>query len=206
MDTRDADEQPARSPFQKRTDDNAHTVYSKPRASCGPGGNSGFRDRNSATGRREWDRLSGVVVFGQPTQGLAVVVIFPPMPGILGALVAFMREHQRCGELEGGRDEGYVWLASHVGPTSRTGRRANQQGTAGNVHRAVSWPVDTSPGRGSRSRALSSRRPPGFSSCRLVCPIAVKRTASRRRDRLAMIAPSTPSRREPRAPPPVSPS
>ena len=47
MDTRDADEQPARSPFQKGTNNNAHTVDSKPRASCGPGRNSG----DFATGR-----------------------------------------------------------------------------------------------------------------------------------------------------------
>ncbi|HTF41107.1 MAG TPA: hypothetical protein VK754_10985 [Propionibacteriaceae bacterium] len=43
------------------------------------------------------------------------MVIFQPMPGILGALVTFMREHQRCGELEGGRDDEYVWLACSCG-------------------------------------------------------------------------------------------
>jgi hypothetical protein len=33
------------------------------------------------------------------------------MPGlIIEALVAFVAEHQRCGELNGGMDNGYVWL------------------------------------------------------------------------------------------------
>jgi len=38
-----------------------------------------------------------------------------PMPGILDALVAFVREHQRCGELDGDRDGGYVWLVCSCG-------------------------------------------------------------------------------------------
>jgi hypothetical protein len=37
------------------------------------------------------------------------------MPEILASLVAFVREHQRCGELDGGRDNGYVWLACSCG-------------------------------------------------------------------------------------------
>jgi hypothetical protein len=32
------------------------------------------------------------------------------MPEVLTALVAFVAEHQRCGDLDGGRDSGYVWL------------------------------------------------------------------------------------------------
>lgn len=38
-----------------------------------------------------------------------------PRPEPLGALVAFVAEHQRCGELDGGRDHGYVWLACSCG-------------------------------------------------------------------------------------------
>ena len=37
------------------------------------------------------------------------------MPELLAALDAFMQEHRRCGELDGGRDEGYVWLACSCG-------------------------------------------------------------------------------------------
>jgi len=37
------------------------------------------------------------------------------MHGLLSALVAFVREHQRCGDLDGGLDEGYVWLACSCG-------------------------------------------------------------------------------------------
>jgi hypothetical protein len=37
------------------------------------------------------------------------------MPGVLAALVAFTREHQRYGDLDGGLDEGHVWLACSCG-------------------------------------------------------------------------------------------
>jgi hypothetical protein len=37
------------------------------------------------------------------------------MPESLAALVAFVREHQHRGELDGGRDAGYVWLARSCG-------------------------------------------------------------------------------------------
>jgi hypothetical protein len=43
------------------------------------------------------------------------VIVSRPMPGILDALVAFVREHERCGELDGGRDNGYIWLACSCG-------------------------------------------------------------------------------------------
>jgi hypothetical protein len=36
------------------------------------------------------------------------------MPGLLSALVAFVREHQRCGDLDG-CDNGYVWLQCSCG-------------------------------------------------------------------------------------------
>ena len=37
------------------------------------------------------------------------------MPESLAALVAFVSEDQRCGELDGGREGGYVWLACSCG-------------------------------------------------------------------------------------------
>jgi hypothetical protein len=37
------------------------------------------------------------------------------MPDVLYALVAFVAEHQRCGDLEGGKDSGYVWIACTCG-------------------------------------------------------------------------------------------
>ena len=35
--------------------------------------------------------------------------------GVLGALVAFVDDHKRCGDLEGGLDKGRVWLACSCG-------------------------------------------------------------------------------------------
>jgi len=37
------------------------------------------------------------------------------MRELLGALTAFLDEHQRCGELDGGRDNGHIWLACSCG-------------------------------------------------------------------------------------------
>jgi hypothetical protein len=37
------------------------------------------------------------------------------MPEVLSALDAFMQEHRRCGELDGGRDDGYVWIQCSCG-------------------------------------------------------------------------------------------
>ena len=37
------------------------------------------------------------------------------MPDVLNALVAFVGEHQRCGDLHGGRDIGYVWFQCSCG-------------------------------------------------------------------------------------------
>jgi hypothetical protein len=37
------------------------------------------------------------------------------MPNVLNALVAFVAEHQRCGGLDGGRDDKKVWLACSCG-------------------------------------------------------------------------------------------
>jgi hypothetical protein len=33
-----------------------------------------------------------------------------PMPDVPNVLMAFVAEHQRCGDLDGGRDGGYIWL------------------------------------------------------------------------------------------------
>jgi hypothetical protein len=38
-----------------------------------------------------------------------------PQPEPFEALVAFVAEHQGCGELDGERDGGYVWLACSCG-------------------------------------------------------------------------------------------
>jgi len=38
-----------------------------------------------------------------------------PMPEALSALVAFVAEHQRYGDLDSGKDSGYVWLACPCG-------------------------------------------------------------------------------------------
>ncbi len=37
------------------------------------------------------------------------------MDGLLPALEAFVREHQRCGDLDGGVDDGRVWLGCSCG-------------------------------------------------------------------------------------------
>jgi len=37
------------------------------------------------------------------------------MRELLVALTAFFDEHQRCGELDGGRDNGYIWLRCSCG-------------------------------------------------------------------------------------------
>lgn len=37
------------------------------------------------------------------------------MRELLAALTSFFDEHQRCGELDGGRDDGYIWLGCSCG-------------------------------------------------------------------------------------------
>ena len=37
------------------------------------------------------------------------------MRALFGALTAFFDEHQRCGELDGGRDDGHIWLRCSCG-------------------------------------------------------------------------------------------
>jgi hypothetical protein len=44
------------------------------------------------------------------------------MPDVLAALIAFVAEHQRCGDLEGGLEDGVVWFKCSC--TARLARRA----------------------------------------------------------------------------------
>ena len=37
------------------------------------------------------------------------------MPELLAALDAFLQEHRRCGELDGGLEDGRVWMACDCG-------------------------------------------------------------------------------------------
>ena len=37
------------------------------------------------------------------------------MPDLLTPLDAFLQEHRRCGELDGGLDRGHVWMACNCG-------------------------------------------------------------------------------------------
>jgi len=37
------------------------------------------------------------------------------VPETLSALAAFVAEHRRCGELDGGGDDGHVWMACDCG-------------------------------------------------------------------------------------------
>jgi hypothetical protein len=61
------------------------------------------------------------------------VIISRPMPGILGALVAFVREQRRCGELNGNVERGRVWMAWACGadvvhPVERSSREQSDCG------------------------------------------------------------------------------
>src|SRR5262249_52038952 len=47
--------------------------------------------------------------------GRTIVLASRPMLGILEGLVAFVTEHERCGVLDGGVDNGYVWLQCSCG-------------------------------------------------------------------------------------------
>lgn len=40
---------------------------------------------------------------------------FSALASILAALVAFVAEHRRCGELDGGVDDGRVWMTCDCG-------------------------------------------------------------------------------------------
>jgi len=57
------------------------------------------------------------------------------MPHVLTALMAFVAEHQRCGELNAGQDNGYVWMHCSCGGLimHSTGERPS--------HLASTWPA-----------------------------------------------------------------
>jgi hypothetical protein len=38
-----------------------------------------------------------------------------PCFGVLGAFVAFVDDHKRCGDPDGGLDQGHVWMACSCG-------------------------------------------------------------------------------------------
>lgn len=50
-----------------------------------------------------------------PYRSAGIVIVSQPMPEVLNALLAFVAEHQRCGELDRGLDNGYVWLQCSCG-------------------------------------------------------------------------------------------
>jgi len=58
------------------------------------------------------------------------------MPEVLYALTAFVAEHRRCGDLDGGRDDGYVWLQCSCGGLIM--QPANDKPPR---HPAASWPA-----------------------------------------------------------------
>jgi hypothetical protein len=53
----------------------------------------------------------------------------PAMPDILSALIAFVAEHRRCGDLEGGLEVGVVWL--NCSCSARLARPAEPPAQAG---------------------------------------------------------------------------
>jgi len=54
---------------------------------------------------------------GRPL-GLVSRAILPLMSALLSALDAFLQEHRRCGELDGGLDGDTVWLVCSCGAQS----------------------------------------------------------------------------------------
>jgi hypothetical protein len=52
------------------------------------------------------------------------------MPTLLSALVAFLKEHQRCGDLDGAVEDDHVWLMCSCGAAIRreVDERSNERG------------------------------------------------------------------------------
>src|SRR6266853_138922 len=95
------------------------------------------------------------------------------MPEALSALVAFVAEHQRCGDLDGGRDSGYVarlllWGANrapgyHASPSTGTNRTVASSPSAGAVGGPARVPVGSwrrADSDGGSARAMGAARPP----------------------------------------------
>ena len=56
------------------------------------------------------------------------------MPDVLKAFVAFVDEHKRCGDLDGGVDHGNVWLACSCGAQIVHPVSVSPPATAGDSH------------------------------------------------------------------------
>ena len=59
----------------------------------------------------------------------------PPLPDVLNALLAFVAEHQRCGDLDGGRDNALVWLTCSCGAQVAHPASASHPATADGASR-----------------------------------------------------------------------
>jgi hypothetical protein len=87
------------------------------------------------------------------------------MPDVLNALVAFVAEHQRCGDLDGGRDDGKVWIACSCGaqivqPASPTSG-ADTMSPATGGRRTKTAPAVAYHARTAASSTRYYREPPG---------------------------------------------
>ena len=43
------------------------------------------------------------------------MVVSPPWPELLATLDAFLQEHRRCGDLDGGADGDVIWMSCDCG-------------------------------------------------------------------------------------------
>src|SRR5258705_264834 len=97
---------------KSRFDNRARTCCLSPasgaslRRDCGRGGRPDARGRDARV-RQPVDPVVGSISLALTDGGtywtlVPAVIISPPMPGTLAALVAFVAEHQRCGDLDGG--------------------------------------------------------------------------------------------------------
>ena len=62
------------------------------------------------------------------------------MPDLLSALTAFVAEHRRCGEMDGGLEGGVVWLGCTC--SARLARPAAGPDAPNSARRADSGPAD----------------------------------------------------------------
>jgi hypothetical protein len=53
------------------------------------------------------------------------------MPALLAALIAFLQEHRRCGDLESGLDADRVWMSCECGATITHPLRPSEPSPAG---------------------------------------------------------------------------
>ena len=64
-------------------------------------------------------KLGGRFTMSMPQPRPLLVVPSRPMPEMLSALNAFLEEHRRCGELDGGVNWRRVWMACDCGSEHR---------------------------------------------------------------------------------------